>query len=407
MSHSNLFLLYLPITALLPTLVCWYVGRNLLGPLRASRKLVYASIALMFPIGLSVVLALTYWSEQDRTPIRPLVSAGFFALGALMTAAVLMLIRDLLRLLLWFGQRIARSLGANLTPRDASVSRRWVWISSWALLLVTVACLWLGRRGAEHVPVVHRVPIPIRSLPGAFTDYRIAQLTDIHLHGTDDRARLSRLVAQVNALDVDLIALTGDIVDGPLDDLRAAVAPLAGLSARDGVYVAMGNHENYADADACAEEFRRLGFTVLLNDHRVITRGLDRMIIAGVTNPQHGIHGAKYTAIQGRIGKMRSDPAAAVATAPLGAPKILLAHQPKSIADARGLGFDLALAGHTHGGQFFPWSVLVGFAFPYTNGLYADGPTQIYVSPGVGTFGPPLRLGTAAEIAVLELRAAH
>jgi hypothetical protein len=413
MSHSKLFLLYLPITALLPTLLCWYVGRNLLGPLAASRRLVYATIALVFPLGLSTVLALTFWSEQDRAPIRLLVSSGFLVLGALLTAAGLLLVRDLLRLGWWVARKWRNPVATADEPSVAGVFRghmhgiaqRRLWVSSWIVLATTGVFLWLGRRGAEQVPVVHRVSIPIRSLPGAFTNYRIAQLTDIHLHGRVDVERAQRLVAQVNALDVDLLALTGDIVDGPLDNVHDTLLPLGDLRARDGVYVAMGNHENYADADACADEFRRLGFRVLLNEHRVVTRGLDRLVVAGVTNPQHGMHGAKYTTIQGRIGNLRSDAAAAIAGAPLDAPKVLLAHQPKSIADAKGLGFDLALAGHTHGGQFFPWSIGVGLIFPYSAGLYVDSGTQIYISPGVGTFGPPLRLGTTPEVAVLELTA--
>ncbi len=360
----------------------------------------------MFPIGLSASLALTFWSEQDRTPIRPLVVSGFCALGYLLTAAALLLGRDLLRLLWWLSMRLRQVRTSGDARQVKPNTRCWLHVSSWLLLVVAGVFLWFGQRGAERVPTVHRLTIPIRALPGAFTGYRIAQLTDVHLHGRSDRGRLQQLVAQVNALNVDLIALTGDVVDGPFDDLRSELAPLGELRARDGVYVAMGNHENYAGADACAEEFRRFGFRVLLNEHQVVAHGLDRIVIAGVTNPQRGMHGAKYTAVQGLIGTMRSNPVVAIAAAPQDTPRILLAHQPKSVADARGLGFDLALAGHTHGGQFLPWNFGVELVFPYAAGLYVDGPMQIYVSPGIGTFGPALRLGTRAEIAVLELRPA-
>jgi uncharacterized protein len=403
MSHNQLFLLHLPTTSLLPALVSWYVGQNLLGPLVASRRLLYATIALMFGVGLSASLSLIFWSEQDRTPIRPLIALGFYAAGYLLTAAALLLCRDAIRVVVWFSTRPWQATGRTGADRIDRRHRWWLFGSSWSLLVAAGCCVWLGHRGASVAPSVLRLNVPVRNLAGSFAGYRIAQMTDIHIHGRHDRERVRELVAQVNALDVDLIAITGDVVDGPLEELRAELTALGALRARDGVYLAVGNHEYYADVDACVREFERLGIHVLLNEYRIIDRGLDRIVVAGVTNPRRGMHGASYAVFQGAVARLPSDPRAAIRGAPLGVPRILLAHQPKSVKEARGLGFDLALAGHTHGGQFFPWNLAEPLVFPYVTGLQHDGSMTVFVGRGVGTFGPELRLGSAPQLAVLEL----
>jgi predicted MPP superfamily phosphohydrolase len=247
------------------------------------------------------------------------------------------------------------------------------------------------------------VKVAVQGLPSSFSGFRVAHLTDIHIHGRLDRERIRALAAQVNALHVDLVAITGDVVDGALDDLQSELAALGAIRAPYGVYAAVGNHEYYADVDACVEEFRRLGQTVLLNEHTLVRKGSDAIVIAGVTNPQRGMHGARFSGVQGKVARMESSPAQALAGAPPGMPRILLAHQPRSVAEARGLDVDLALAGHTHGGQFFPWNLAAGLVYPYPTGLSRDGAMQVYVGRGIGTFGPTTRLWSQPEITVIEL----
>lgn len=406
MSHRQLFLLYLPSTVVLPTLLSWYLGRNLLGAPKRSRRATYTVITLMFLLGMSASLALMFWSEQDRTPIRPMIVWGFDVLGYLLTVTSLLLARDGLRLCIWLGsqwRRIRLRAAKPLKARHTSVGLP---ASTWLLCLLAGLSVYLGKRVAAQAPEVHTVRVAIRRLPEAFRGFRIAHLTDIHAHGSIDTERLRRLVHQVNSLRVDMLAITGDVVDGPLDDLRRELQPLSELDARHGVYLAVGNHESYADVDACVDLFESFGFHVLLNDHRVINQNGAQLVVAGVTNPQRGMHGAKYTLLQGRVAHMQSDAKVALRGAPLDVPRIFLAHQPKSVADARNLGVDLALAGHTHGGQFFPWNYAAQLIFPYVAGLYVDGSMQIYVGRGIGTFGPQLRLGSPPEIAIIELQAA-
>jgi predicted MPP superfamily phosphohydrolase len=245
--------------------------------------------------------------------------------------------------------------------------------------------------------------VPISKLTTPLDGYRILQLTDIHLRSSRDSSILRSLVERANAERADLIALTGDVVDGPMNNLRAALLPLKQLRARDGVWVVLGNHEYYADAEACISEFERLGFHVLLDEYREIERNGARLTIVGVTNPKHGMHGSKWSNPSGRLARCNADPKAALRGAPANSTKILLAHQPVSIAKASALGFDLALAGHVHGGGFFPWTLFANHVKSTRSGLFRDRDTWIFISRGLGTFGPKLRLGAPPEMTVLTL----
>ena len=193
----------------------------------------------------------------------------------------------------------------------------------------------------------------------------------------------------------DMIALTGDFADSNPDDVEQAITPLADLTAAHGVYFVTGNHEYFWDAAAWMAAFRRLGAKVLTNEHTVIGRGTDAVVVAGVTDistrrmgPPHG-----------------SNPAAALAGAPP-TTKILLAHQPASCVDAEKAGADLQLSGHTHSGQYFPFNLMIGWFQRYYKGLNRHGALWVYVNQGTGYWGPPLRAGVPAEVTLLILRRA-
>lgn len=196
-----------------------------------------------------------------------------------------------------------------------------------------------------------------------------------------------------NDLKPDLIALTGDLADGSVEELRDDVAPLAGLKAPQGLYFITGNHEYYSGVMPWLQESARLGFDVLLNEHRVIERGKSRLLLAGVTDLSGGQFRSDHV----------SDPHKAIAGAPQCDAKILLAHQPKSIFDAAKVGFDYVISGHTHGGQYLPYHFLAALAQPYISGMHEYGRTKIYVSRGTGYWGPPFRIGARSEITVHRL----
>jgi hypothetical protein len=202
-----------------------------------------------------------------------------------------------------------------------------------------------------------------------------------------------QIVAQVNALDPDVIAITGDLVDGSVDRLRELVAPLAGLRAKHGVYFVTGNHEYYSNAVAWCEELTRLGLRVLRNERVPIGSGSESYYLAGVDDykaSQFGNgHGADLSrALQG------ADPSR---------PVVLLAHQPLAVREAQEKGVDLVLSGHTHGGQIWPWHFFVRLQQPVVRGLHRFGSTQIYVNSGTGYWGPPMRIGAPAEITKIVL----
>jgi predicted MPP superfamily phosphohydrolase len=201
------------------------------------------------------------------------------------------------------------------------------------------------------------------------------------------------VVDRVNDLSPDLIAVTGDLIDGTVEHLRHQVAPLGELRAPDGAFFVTGNHEYYWDAEAWCAEVARLGLTVLNNAHTVVRRGSASVVVAGVTDYTSARHLESHV----------SDPQKAIDGAPEAHLKLLLAHQPKTIVAAERAGFDLQVSGHTHGGQYFPWNLFVGLAHPFTVGLHPYRSTLIYVSPGTGYWGPPTRAGVPSEITLLRL----
>jgi len=259
-------------------------------------------------------------------------------------------------------------------------------------VLVTLAGLWNARRPAR----VRTVDVPLRDLPPALQGFRIAQISDLHVGPTIKRAYLKRIVDRVNALDADMVAVTGDLVDGSVADLAEHVAPLAELRSRHGSFFVTGNHEYYSGAEPWIAELRRLGVRVLMNEHVVLQHQRAPIVLAGVAD--YSAHLFEPT--------HRSDPYMAIAGAPQAAVKVLLAHQPRSANAAADAGFHLQLSGHTHGGQFLPWNFFVRFQQPFTAGLHALKQMMVYTSRGTGYWGPPKRFGAPSEITHLRLVAA-
>ncbi|PRQ01066.1 putative metallophosphoesterase [Enhygromyxa salina] len=249
---------------------------------------------------------------------------------------------------------------------------------------------------ARRVPRVVEVDVPITDLHPDLDGLRIVQLTDVHVGPTIRGTWLRKVVDAVNELDPDLVALTGDFVDGFVADLSPELAALADLRARHGSFFVTGNHEYYWDGPAWCAAINALGPTVLVNEHRVIERGDARLLLAGVTDLGAARHEPSHL----------SDPAQAKAGAPEHDLSLLLAHQPRSIYAAAKAGFDIQLSGHTHSGQYFPMSLLIHLMQPYVHGLARHEDTMIYVSAGTGYWGPPNRAGSPAEITLLTLRAA-
>jgi predicted MPP superfamily phosphohydrolase len=249
-------------------------------------------------------------------------------------------------------------------------------VTAWSVVVGAVFATLVGYINARRVARVVHVDIPIANLPAALHGFSIAQISDVHVGPTIRRNYVEGIVAAVNRLDADAIAITGDLVDGSVRELASHVEPLSRLRARYGTFFVTGNHEYYS------------------GEHVVVDHGDAKLVIAGVTD--FGAH--HFDPVN------RSDPAAALVDAPTDAgAKILLAHQPRSAPAAEAAGFDLQLSGHTHGGQFWPWNFFVRLQQPFTAGLDRLGSLWIYTSRGTGYWGPPKRFGAPSEITRIRL----
>lgn len=309
---------------------------------------------------------------------------GYLAMGILSSLLVLCLLRDgLLALLAGWNFLQPGTLDLDHLRRASAL----------AVMALTSAISLIGVVNARRLAKVVDVDLPIAGLPAALSGFIIVQISDIHLGPTIKRGYLDAIVRRVNGLNADLVAITGDIIDGGVGRLRTHVAPLSELRSRHGTYCVTGNHEYYHGVEAWVAEWRRLGMRVLLNQSEVLEHNGERVLIGGVTD---------YSAHQYDV-THRSDPAAAARNAGSVAVKVLLAHQPRSAAAASQAGFDVQLSGHTHGGQFLPWNFLVPMQQPFVSGLKRLNKLLVYTSRGTGYWGPPLRFCAPSEITRLRL----
>ena len=320
--------------------------------------------------------------------------SGLLCMGLFSSLLVLTVLRDAALLVLW----IAQSLGMTLDM--AAVRQSSAQAVPVFALLMTVLGFWNARRTAAVV----RVDVPVANLPVTLQGFTVAQISDVHVGPTIKTHYLQRIVDRVNTLGANMVAITGDLVDGSVKDLGQHIRPLAQLQSTHGSFFVTGNHEYYSGAHGWIEALRQLGIQVLMNEHVVIQHSKDSqdpepatVVVAGVAD--YGAHHFDES--------HRSDAHAAIANAPDHAVfKLLLAHQPRSAVAAEQAGFDLQLSGHTHGGQFWPWGYFVRFQQPFTAGLHRLGALWVYTSRGTGYWGPPKRFGAPSEITLLRLVAA-
>lgn len=248
--------------------------------------------------------------------------------------------------------------------------------SGMILLTVTLGLAALAAWNAQRLHLEHvRIPAPepVRGL-------KLAQISDVHVGSRSGRF-LARVVRATNAAQPDYVLITGDLVD--FADIGSDVlAPLQTLQAP--AYFIIGNHERYVDCDAICQRLRGLGVHVLRNDS-IRVGGLQ---LTGIDDAE--------PKNQVRAELERLQPAA-------DAFRILLYHRPDGADDAAAWGAHLMLCGHTHNGQIVPFNYLVRRVFPRIRGLYRVGDLLLYVSPGTGTWGPILRLGSRCEITMLSL----
>jgi len=257
-----------------------------------------------------------------------------------------------------------------------------------AVLVGSLIALALGAITALRGPRVKEVELRVPGLHQDLEGLRIVQLSDLHVGRNIRRAYVERTVERALNLAPDLVALTGDVVDGPVNRLAPHVAPLAALVEGGHAFFVLGNHDCYSGAPAWIAHFRAMGMRVLLNDHDLLRKGAATVVIGGVVDPAYRVR----------------QPEISLADAPRADFRLLLAHNPKLAPLGVRAGFDLQLSGHTHAGQFFPWTLAVHLVHaPHVSGLSREGRMWVYVSAGTGTWGPPVRFGTSPEITLVKL----
>ena len=349
-------------------------------------------VATACAVGLAFLIVATMLTGRLLPPVgRVLAWPGFTWMGMVFILAVLLLAFDLVRLGMFLLERWS---GGTVDPsRRVFLARVFAGSALTILGGLTAAAV----RATRGTLAVKRVEITLDRLPAALDGTKIVQVCDMHLGGLLGRGFVERVVHQINRLQADVVAIVGDLVDGSVEELRPALEPMTGLRARHGTFFVTGNHEYYSRSGARAwmDEIAGMGIRVLRNERVAIGPPQAGFDLAGV--PDHGAtrfpeDGPAENVAEAMAGR---DPERAV---------VLLAHQPVTIHQAALHGVDLQLSGHTHGGQIWPWGLLVRLQQPFIRGLHRIGASQLYVSCGTGFWGPPMRLGAPAEITEIVLR---
>ncbi len=339
--------------------------------------------ALMIP--LSLIARRSHWGRFTET----LAWTGMLFMGLFSSLFVLALVRDVALLLAAALSSLWPAWWPALlpTPQWETTSAQWT-------LAAAIVATVIGFVSARRTAAIVHIDIPIAGLAVELHGFTIAQITDIHVGHTIKAGYVHAVVEAVNRLGADMVAITGDLVDGSVASLREHVAPLRRLASRHGTFFVTGNHEYYSGAHAWIAELQRLDIRVLMNEHVVVQHDTAALVVAGVTDVSAHHFDATH----------RSDPHSAIAGAPPHASmRLLLAHQPRSAAAAADAGFDLQISGHTHGGQFLPWNFFVKLQQPFVAGLRRLRNLWVYTSRGTGYWGPPNRFGIPSEITLLRL----
>jgi len=366
-------------------LLAVYVIVRVVYPLPCAR-------AVKLLLGLVVVLAAehhlitrTFFGTMasPEVPFAVLVVAGW-GFGALILMSLMMLVRD--------------AIGVAIYLFSRERGRAWFSGHGARIVIVALAAVLagVGVRESVRVPDVKTVEMTLPGWPHSLDGYRLVQLTDLHASRLLQAPWIASVVDRSNALNPDLIVITGDLVDGTPQARARDVEPLGRLRAREGVIAVAGNHEYYAQYSEWMTALQQLGMRLLHNEHVIVGRDGGNFVVAGVSDM-----------IASRYGEPLPDIVQALADAPADLPTIVLSHRPAGAQANAAAGADLQLSGHTHGGQAWGMHWLVqAMNDGFVSGLYQVDAMRLYVSNGAGLWpGFPIRLGQRSEITQFILRA--
>lgn len=317
---------------------------------------------------------------------------GYLWLGVMFYLMVVLL---LLELPVLAAGLVLRRRDVDLPPTSPARSRRRL-LRQGAAIATGVAAAGISGYGVSRAyrpPTVKRLSVPLARLDPRADGLRVVVIADIHVSPIFGAGQVERVVEIVNGLDADLVTVVGDMVSGEVGRVRDSAAPLRGMRSRYGSFFVTGNHEYYNGYEEWIEAADELGLRVLRNERVEIAHRGGVIDLAGV-NDQEGIGYDDPPDYQAALGDR--DPSR---------PVLLMAHQPVQVHEAARFGVDLQVSGHTHGGQLYPFDLLVGLQQPAVSGLSEIDGTLVYVTNGVGFWGPPMRVGADPDVTLLELRA--
>jgi len=271
------------------------------------------------------------------------------------------------------------------------ILRPWVGTLRAAALALALAAAAIGFISARLGPRTVRLEIPIANLPPEADGLTIAHLSDVHLGTILGPSFLDRLIERTDELEPDVVAITGDLVDGDAGVVEEMVPRMRTLTAPRGVFSVLGNHEYYAGRERSRALMRDAGFEVLDNEAHELVAGL---YLAGIPDAR----GSAQT------GRPEADLPLTLSGVSDDDAVVLLQHAPENEEQAAAAGVDLMLNGHTHGGQLWPFHYLVRKAYPNYAGVYRVGAMTQIVSRGSGQWGPPMRFLAPSEIILITLR---
>lgn len=258
---------------------------------------------------------------------------------------------------------------------------------------LALAMIVIGYFTVMFGPKVVKVDVVDGRVPDSFKNFKIVQISDLHIGPTVQTRYVNRVVAKTNALEADLIVITGDLVDAHTESIRDHLRPLSKLKAKHGVFYVTGNHEYYWGVRTLLPELEKVGMKILMNENHVIEIDGAKLLVAGIPDPAGSQISESH---QPNIVKART-------TSGKTDYNILLAHRPDPYRWAEDQGFHLQFSGHTHAGQFFPFSLFIPLAHKYYRGLNRHGNLWLYVNPGTGYWGPANRFGVSPEITLAKL----
>lgn len=408
MNHRILgAIVFITLFSAVMTLLHWYIWRRLVKDPRWPRPYRRAASLAITLLGISLPTGFLLWRVLPRGPSAVGATISYVWLGALFYLVIINLVFELV----WLCDRsFARTSttkrhkrGQTEPQKQARVllraSRR-LFFTRMAASSALIATGGIATWGIRSVLSEIRTPevlVKLSRLPSALSGYRIAMLTDLHVGPILGRRFIEHVVETTNRLDADLIAITGDLVDGSVRRIGDDLAPLAKLRSRHGVFFVTGNHEYYSGVNRWLDYLPRLGIRVLMNELVSIgdgTASSSSFDLVGVPD----YHGGSYHAISPELESATKgrNPEREL---------VVLAHQPIQVYQSAKAKAGLQLSGHTHGGQIFPFGGLVRLTQPYLVGLHRHTEdTQIYVSAGTGFWGPPMRVAAPAEVALIVLK---